>query len=224
MKLIFLLLLLALVLNSVVRGQDIIYKTDGSEIRTKIIEIDENVVKYKNFDQQDGPLRSLDKTKIFLIIYENGKREKFEMTPRQVPSEASGDVPKVQPAEATKEPINDKQRTDQIRKDYLDLKIEQAKTTVKVGKGMFYGGWVGIGAGFLTAILSKNAADAGIITMIVSGVVMNVGVVVWIAGSAAKKGYENSRYEISLNVSSSPFILANDKITNYPQIGLKVRF
>jgi hypothetical protein len=61
-------------------GQDVIFMNSKEEIKTKVIEIDEHVVKYKKFDFQEGPIYSVKKTDIFLIIYSNGTREIFNQT------------------------------------------------------------------------------------------------------------------------------------------------
>ena len=156
-------LLLALVFSFVVRGQDIIYKTDGTEIKAKVIEIDENVVKYKNFDQLDGPLRSIGKIQVFLIIYANGQREKFE-TPKK--EEMQPEPKEYQTAEIIKQPFEKPKQDNTLTKNYLDMKVEQAKTMENVGKGMFYGGFIGVGVGFLTAISSSDGI-AGDIVMLV---------------------------------------------------------
>ena len=73
-KLIVLFLFLAAFLNA----QDIIYKTDGSEIQSKVIEISEDLIKYKKFSNLDGPLYSIAKNEVFMIVYENGEREVFK--------------------------------------------------------------------------------------------------------------------------------------------------
>lgn len=73
-KLIVLILFLAAFLNA----QDIIYKTDGSEIQSKVIEISEDLIKYKKFSNLDGPLYSIAKNEVFMIVYENGEREVFK--------------------------------------------------------------------------------------------------------------------------------------------------
>jgi hypothetical protein len=73
--------LLALVIftATVIRvgAQDTIIKTDGSEIRAKVIEIALDVIKYKIFDNQDGPVYVLSKSDIFMIKYESKRRELF---------------------------------------------------------------------------------------------------------------------------------------------------
>ena len=62
-------------------SQDIIYKADGSEIKASVIEIDDTYVKYKNFEQPDGPVRNIKKSELFLIIYKDGTKEKFTAAP-----------------------------------------------------------------------------------------------------------------------------------------------
>jgi hypothetical protein len=64
--------------NFLVFSQDIIYLKDGTEIKAKIIELTNEFVKYKKFEQLDGPLRDIIISKVFMVIYENGSREVFK--------------------------------------------------------------------------------------------------------------------------------------------------
>lgn len=61
-------------------NQDIIFKIDGSEIKAKVIEITPDMVKYKSFDNLDGPLYNLNLRDVFKIKYQNGKDEVFTKT------------------------------------------------------------------------------------------------------------------------------------------------
>lgn len=61
-----------------IQAQDIIIKNDKTEIQAKVLEIAEYVIKYKQFNHLDGPVRTLNKSQIFMIIYENGARETFD--------------------------------------------------------------------------------------------------------------------------------------------------
>jgi hypothetical protein len=56
-------------------GQDIIIKKSGEEIKSKVIEIFDNDIKYRKIDNLTGPLYSINKSEVLIIIYENGKRE-----------------------------------------------------------------------------------------------------------------------------------------------------
>jgi hypothetical protein len=57
------------------QAQDIIVKNDKSEIKSKITEITESIIKYKKWEHQDGPLYSLNRNEVFMIIHANGQRE-----------------------------------------------------------------------------------------------------------------------------------------------------
>lgn len=57
------------------KSQDVIVKKDGTEIQAKVLELTTNVIKYKEYDFQDGPTRNIPMTEVFMIIYSNGKRE-----------------------------------------------------------------------------------------------------------------------------------------------------
>jgi len=57
-------------------AQDIIYKTDGTEIKGQIAEVQEEVI-YYHLDTPDGPLRNIRVSDVFLIIYADGTRKTF---------------------------------------------------------------------------------------------------------------------------------------------------
>lgn len=58
-------------------SQDVIIKTNGEEIKAKVIEVQQTEVKYKQHDNLDGPLFSITKSEVFLIKYENGSKDVF---------------------------------------------------------------------------------------------------------------------------------------------------
>lgn len=58
-------------------AQDQIYKKDSTLIEAKILEIYPSEVRYKLFSYQDGPVISLAKSEIRMIIYQNGMREEY---------------------------------------------------------------------------------------------------------------------------------------------------
>lgn len=74
----FIILWMALLIyGSSAIAQDTIIFNDGSVERTKILEINDNEVKYKKWDNLDGPLYSANKSTITTINYQNGTSEKF---------------------------------------------------------------------------------------------------------------------------------------------------
>ena len=70
------LLVFICILNT--RAQDKIYKTTGEVIAAKIIEIGASEIKYRVFDNLNGPIYNIQKQQVIKIIYENGKTEIYE--------------------------------------------------------------------------------------------------------------------------------------------------
>ncbi len=58
-------------------AQDIIVKKNGKEIRAKIIELGTAEVKYRQFDQPEGPIYAEEKENILKIIFEDGRIEMY---------------------------------------------------------------------------------------------------------------------------------------------------
>lgn len=58
-------------------AQDTITKRNGEEIQAKVLEITINAIKYKRFDNLEGPVIHIAKNEVFLITYENGTKETF---------------------------------------------------------------------------------------------------------------------------------------------------
>lgn len=78
-------LLIFICLSSIIKAQDQLFKKDNSKIEVKILEITQDVIKYKLFTYQDGPTITISKKDVALIIYQNGVHEviaaKTEDTP-----------------------------------------------------------------------------------------------------------------------------------------------
>ena len=65
-------------LSSVVcMAQDVITKKDGTDISAKVLEISDSAIKYKKFDNQEGPTYVISTSDILLIRYENGEKDIF---------------------------------------------------------------------------------------------------------------------------------------------------
>jgi hypothetical protein len=77
MKYVILIFSFILLLTNNALSQDIIVQTNGDEIEVKVIEITSETIKYRLFENLDGPLRNINISNVFMIIYENGSRETF---------------------------------------------------------------------------------------------------------------------------------------------------
>jgi len=72
-----LLLILSLTFGTV-NAQDLIINNAGDEIEAKVLEITSSEIKYKRFDNLDGPVITLAKSEVLLIKYENGTKDVFQ--------------------------------------------------------------------------------------------------------------------------------------------------
>jgi hypothetical protein len=63
------------------RKNDLIIKRDSSRIEALILEVDEQMIRYKKYSDQEGPTFSLSKKEIASIVYGNGEVEKFNAAP-----------------------------------------------------------------------------------------------------------------------------------------------
>ena len=63
--------------TSVVSAQDLIIKKNGEDIKAKVIEIDNSDVKYRLYDEPEGPLYIIPKSQVLLIRHESGRNEVF---------------------------------------------------------------------------------------------------------------------------------------------------
>ncbi len=71
-------IIFALSLNAIVMfSQDQIFLINGDEIPAKVLEITTDIVKYKKWDNQDGPVYTNLKSEIFMIKYQNGSKDVF---------------------------------------------------------------------------------------------------------------------------------------------------
>ena len=81
-------------------SQDIIIKNDKTEIKSKVIELTNDLIKYKKKSMLNGPIYSINKSEVFMIVYKNGKKEyietkvkeKLRVNPTEVLSTKNSDV------------------------------------------------------------------------------------------------------------------------------------
>ena len=72
-----LLILATLCCGNLLYAQDIITLKSGEEVKAVVQEIGADYVKYKKFENKNGPTYSLPKSAVFMIKYENGAKDVF---------------------------------------------------------------------------------------------------------------------------------------------------
>lgn len=68
---------------NILHAQDVIVKKNGDEIKVKIEEVSGTDIKYRKFDNPDGPLFYIPKNDVFMVRYEDGSKETFVEKPAQ---------------------------------------------------------------------------------------------------------------------------------------------
>jgi hypothetical protein len=58
-------------------SQDVITKKTGEDIQSKVLEVGQTEVKYKKFDNQNGPIFTILKSEVLMVRYENGTKDIF---------------------------------------------------------------------------------------------------------------------------------------------------
>ncbi|MBI4647807.1 MAG: hypothetical protein HY738_14760 [Bacteroidia bacterium] len=68
-------------------AQDVIVLKDGTEIKAKIVVKTADFIKYRDFDNQQGDVKIIEKSKVEKIIYKKGDVEMIAQPPKQDSSE-----------------------------------------------------------------------------------------------------------------------------------------
>ena len=186
------------VTNSVTTNPyDVILLKNGQEIKAKVFEITEQQVKYKDFDYQSGPVRNINKYEIFMITYENGKKEVFNKQPSTPTSEINYDTKLKNEFERIGN--NDYEMLEFFMRNrfpnYYDnfqsacSKRESGKALLGVGLGVS-----GLGIVLLSSGLAVDNYDlwvSGSVFMGVGGVLTIVSIPVSASAGAKKKAIKN---------------------------------
>jgi hypothetical protein len=76
-------------------SQESLIKKDNSVMKVKILEIQENSIKYKPIEFLEGPVRSISLSEVSHIVYEDGKIETFnDLSPQPTSEESSSYIPR----------------------------------------------------------------------------------------------------------------------------------
>jgi hypothetical protein len=198
-KLTFIIFMFAFISNTLF-AQDLIVTRDAKKIEVKVTEINATDIKYKLFNNLDGPTYTMQKSEISSVIYKNGTIDLFD-----------NDKPTVQ------QPVEENENS-LVRRDFLDLKDKEQEEYLKgfntelyekfekgnhlSGEGRscrLYGG-----LGLLTGVVfmasySANGEMAyyyvGVIELVVGNALLIASIPISIVGGNMKKSVQNEYKE-----------------------------
>lgn len=169
-------------------GQDVIIKNDKTEINSKVIELTDDVIKYRKFEMLDGPIYSIKKSEVFMIVYKNGMKEYIESKPKVVKSDTVVVATNVQPIQEPLMDINSKHK--QVRMISLgtttSFSVEDIEMFFPLGHNFYWGGSI-YGTPFIPAY-TYNPSTFGIYPFVAYKLPLsNTGFNIW-----ANVGYDFS--------------------------------
>jgi hypothetical protein len=104
-------------------SQDVISKKDGTELKVKVTEVTDEAIKYKKFENLDGPTYSLETAKIVKIKYENGSEENYAPAENKTNTTQAASTNGEKPAKLINDP-NFKRQVEAIAKDAGEQVLE----------------------------------------------------------------------------------------------------
>lgn len=85
-------------------SQDVIILQNGKKIEAKVVEVSTTTIKYKRYDQEDGPMRTIEISEVDEIIYNDGTWDKFNRKEATLPEEKASEP--VRETKKVKDPIH----------------------------------------------------------------------------------------------------------------------
>ncbi|MEP5612170.1 MAG: hypothetical protein ABJP45_07965 [Cyclobacteriaceae bacterium] len=70
----------------ILSAQDVIVMKNGDELNARVEEVGTSAIKYKKFENLDGPTYSVNKNSVFMIRYENGSKDVFNEATQPTPA------------------------------------------------------------------------------------------------------------------------------------------
>lgn len=95
--------LIAVVVSINSFSQDYITLKNGDEIKSKVLEVNPDLIKYKNWTNLEGPIYSIAKGDVFMIKYANGTKDVFKIA-----SVPESNTPNIQPFEKNRTTDSDR--------------------------------------------------------------------------------------------------------------------
>ena len=209
------LILLAIIFNTTLSfSQDIITTKTGEDILAKIAEISKTEVKYRKYDNLDGPLYTMLKSDILMIRYENGSKEIFNDEPSNAVSPSN---PTLQP----QGPLDTESSADKVNRDKLLFASKAEKyrkrkstgATLTVLGGVLF--IVGVATlsnssynstynGSYTTTSTTGNPEAGAYALLFGMGGLGAGIPLWIVGAHQQRKYNARLQNLSFRFNLNP--------------------
>ena len=212
-------------------AQDVITLKNGEDIQALVQEIGELDVKYKKFENPNGPNYTLKKSKIFRIRYANGSKDVFEdnTTPITVPTPAPiTEHPSIQNNKGeiyigTFQVLKYHSNQETVNAEDLFYDMPEALKNYNSGKTLITVGQIFAGGCALTGLYILLADNYNALLPYTGGGMLIVGVISSFVGSSKIKSAVNI-YNASVRRQQTSDISLNFGITQSGGIGFVLNF
>ncbi|MDR0811661.1 MAG: hypothetical protein LBN23_05255 [Paludibacter sp.] len=215
-KVLFFVAMFIMISAASVYSQDIITLKNGNEIQALVQEIGTEDVKYKKFDNPQGPNYTLKKSEIFIIRYANGDKDVF--TEKENTDTDKGTPRKVENVQQDIEQVkNEFYRIGNDDREMLKFFAKQDPVYYKnfsaacrqrnTGSGLLYFGVLFQITGVVTMITAKDETGymMGLLTGAVGEVLTLVSIPVSAGAGSKKKAIKNAFAAEYLSYSTSSY-------------------
>lgn len=192
-------------------AQDVIVTKDARKISAKVTEVNVNDIKYKNFDNMDGPTYTLLKSDIASILYQNGQVETFETQSTQ--TQATLPTPVQSQSQVTIQPnqLTGGNILSRMQKDDPILYQQYIKGRRQARMGTFLmiigGGMTGLGIGGIVS--GDEAVEIGAVFAVAGGLCLSAGIPIRIIGGTKKNNALNTYRRKYTSTQSTPYFQIN---------------
>ena len=131
-------------------AQDIITTKDGTDIQAKILEVTPTEVKYKKYNNLDGPIFTIIKTDILIVRYENGENEVFNNVTSSKKVTATSNY-----SSNTTEPVMEGMKYKELKSNY------NPRLYVAQPSDPYSRGWAGVASFFIPGLGEGVAGEWG---------------------------------------------------------------
>lgn len=143
---------------SLMFAQDIIITTDSRKIEAKILEVSKMEIKYKEYNDLEGPTFILPTTDINSIIYSSGKIEAYNQiknNPQPLVNTNTNTTTSYVIKRDNLYYLGDKKMTEFEYSEYIQLNCIEAWESYNKGWNLWIAGWACLGAGIGCSIVGS---------------------------------------------------------------------
>lgn len=141
-------------------AQDIIVKRSGEEIKSKVLEITPELIRYIDYGRSGNPSGEIRISEVYMIKYRNGTSEMFSRQKENKDYQSSRVAERTTPAHNEKNSVNERYPAGLDKKGRMQIRKQGNYLSVAAGSGNSYGG-LGLALQYLSPGSLKFGIHAG---------------------------------------------------------------